>query len=101
MADRRALEGVAAHGARGLQLRTFGILPQVAPDFVGIVLYILDHNVRAASILGLVGAGGIGYDMVMSMRLFRFDRLILIIFGIYLAVTCLDRLSHTVRSRVI
>ena len=99
--DPKAVEGVAAHGAGWLQLRWFALLPQAVPDFVGTIMYILDHNLRAAAILGLVGAGGIGYDMVMSMRLFEYDRLILIAFSIYLCVTLLDRASDKLRSRVI
>lgn len=99
--DRHAVEGVAAHGAGWLQLRTFAYLPQAIPDFIGTTLYILDHNLRAAAILGLVGAGGIGYDMVMAMRLFDYDRLLLIFLAIYLVVTLLDRASDRFRRRVI
>ena len=99
--DSKAVEGVRAHGAGWLQVRLFSMLPQAMPDFVGTVLYILDHNLRAAAILGLVGAGGIGYDLVMSMRLFQYDRLLLIALSIYLLVTALDRASDRLRSRII
>ena len=99
--DPKSVEGVRAHGAGWLQVRVFAMLPQALPDFVGTVMYILDHNLRAATILGLVGAGGIGYDLVMSMRLFQYDRLILIALAIYLVVTLLDRLSDQLRSRII
>jgi phosphonate transport system permease protein len=99
--DEGPVEGVAAHGAGWLQVRAYAMLPQVAPDFAGIVLYVLDHNLRAATILGMVGAGGIGYDMVMAMRLFQFDRIVLIALAIYLAVTALDRLSAGLRRRII
>lgn len=99
--DPKAVEGVRAHGAGWLQVRFFAMLPQALPDFVGTVMYILDHNLRAAAILGLVGAGGIGYDLVMSMRLFQYDRLLLIALSIYLVVTLLDRLSDQLRSRII
>jgi len=99
--DPKAVEGVRAHGAGWLQVRLFAMLPQALPDFTGTVMYILDHNLRAATILGLVGAGGIGYDLVMSMRLFQYDRLILIALAIYLVVTLLDRLSDQLRSRII
>lgn len=97
----KAMEGVIAHGAGWLQVRLFAILPQAMPDFVGTVMYILDHNLRAAAILGLVGAGGIGYDMVMSMRLFQYDRLSLIALAIYIVVTLLDRVSDRMRNRII
>lgn len=99
--DTKAVEGVRAHGAGWLQVRLFAMLPQAMPDFVGTLMYILDHNLRAAAILGLVGAGGIGYDMVMAMRLFQYDRLILIALAIYVVVTLLDRLSDQLRSRII
>lgn len=99
--DHKAVEGVRAHGAGWLQVRLFAMLPQALPDFVGTVMYILDHNLRAAAILGLVGAGGIGYDLVMSMRLFQYDRLLLIALSIYLVVTVLDRASDRMRSRII
>lgn len=99
--DHKAVEGVHAHGANWLQVRCYAMLPQAMPDLVGTVMYILDHNLRAATILGLVGAGGIGYDMVMAMRLFQYDRLVLIGLGIYIVVTVLDRLSDRLRARLI
>jgi phosphonate transport system permease protein len=72
-----AVEGVAVHGANRMQLRFYALMPQAWPDFIAVVFYVFEHNVRAATVLGLVGAGGIGYDMIMAMRLFRYDRLIL------------------------
>lgn len=99
--DPRQVEGVVAHGAGWLQLRTFAHFPQAFPDLVGTVMYILDHNLRAAAILGLVGAGGIGYDMVMAMRMFEYDRILPIALSIYLVVTFLDRSSDQFRKRII
>ena len=97
----KSVDGIRAVGAGRFQLIQFAMLPQAMPDFIGTLLYILDHNVRAAAILGLVGAGGIGYDMVMTMRLFQYDRIVPIAFAIYLVVTALDRLSDVLRSRAI
>jgi phosphonate transport system permease protein len=99
--DPRQIEGVVAHGASWLQLRTFAYFPQAFPDFVGTVMYILDHNLRAAAILGLVGAGGIGYDLVMAMRMFDYGRLLPIALSIYVVVTLLDRASDKFRRRLI
>lgn len=99
--DKGPVEGVQAHGAGWFQVRTFAMLPQALPDFVGTLLYVLDHNLRAATVLGIVGAGGIGFDLVNSIRYFEFERLILILLAIYLAVTVVDRLSDTLRARVI
>lgn len=97
----KAVEGVTAHGAGRLQVIMFAMLPQAMPDFIGTVLYILDHNLRSAAILGLVGAGGIGYDMVMATRLFNYSRLAMIAAAIYVVVTSLDHLSMRLRSKVI
>ena len=99
--DQRQVEGVVAQGASWLQLRTFAHFPQAFPDFVGTVMYVLDHNLRAAAILGLVGAGGIGYDLVMAMRMFDYDRLLPIALSIYIVVTLLDRASDHFRMRMI
>lgn len=99
--DSRVTEAVEAHGAGGIQTRLYGIFPQAMPDLAGTTLYLLDHNLRAATLLGLVGAGGIGYDMIVSLRLFRFDRLILIVIAIYMAIFVLDRLSDRVRNRIL
>ncbi len=99
--DPKPIEGVEAHGAGWLQVRTYAHLPQAMPDFIGSTLYILDHNLRAAAILGLVGAGGVGYDMVMAMRLFDYDRILSIALAIYCIVALLDRLSGHFRAKVI
>ncbi len=99
--DMKVAEAVSAHGAGWGQIRLYGVLPQATPDMVGTSLYLLDHNLRAATLLGLVGAGGIGYDMIVALKLFRFDRLSLIIIAIYLAILLLDRLSDRVRRRII
>lgn len=99
--DRQGVMGVAATGASWFQRLLFAILPLALPDLIGTMLYILDHNVRSATVLGLVGAGGIGYELVMSLRLFNYGRLVLIALSIYLVVTLLDRGSDWLRSRVI
>ncbi|NET05311.1 MAG: phosphonate ABC transporter, permease protein PhnE [Symploca sp. SIO2B6] len=99
--DANGIMGVKSTGAGWLQTLMFAVFPLALPDFIGTVLYILDHNVRSATILGLVGAGGIGYELVMSMRLFNYGRLILIAAAIYIVVTILDRFSDLLRSRVI
>ncbi len=93
--------GVQSTGAGWFQTLMLAVFPLALPDFIGTLLYILDHNVRSATVLGLVGAGGIGYELVMSLRLFNYGRLILIATAIYIVVTLLDRSSDRVRSRVI
>lgn len=98
--DAKPIEGVTAHGADWVAVRTIGVFPQAAPDIAGMSLYILDSNVRSATILGFVGAGGIGYDLTQAMRLFRFDRLGLLLVSIYLMVTLIDRLSDRLRRSI-
>ena len=97
----RAVEGISAHGASRLQVRLRAMLPEAAPDFVVNFLYVLDHNVRSATVFGVVGAGGIGCDLISSMRLFRYERVLLICIGVYLSVAVLDRLSVAIRRRLI
>ncbi|HET19597.1 MAG TPA: phosphonate ABC transporter, permease protein PhnE [Chromatiales bacterium] len=99
--DTGPVEGIAATGASRMQVRLFAMLPQALPDFVGTLLYVLDHNIRAATVLGIVGAGGIGFDLINSIRYFEFERLIVILLAIYLAVTLVDRLSDRLRDRII
>lgn len=99
--DPRPVEGVAAHGARRLQVLGFAIVPQALPDLVGGALYVLDHNLRAATLLGLVGAGGIGYDLVTAMRLFEYERLLPIAAVILVCVVALDRASDRLRRRIV
>lgn len=99
--DFKAVEGLESTGCNKFQSILYAMLPQAVPDFIGSLLYILDHNLRAASILGLVGAGGIGYDMVMSMRLFNYERIGMIALSIYALVTLLDRLSAVFRQKAL
>lgn len=97
----KPIEGVSAHGAGWLQTLSFGYVPESLPDLVSSSLYLLDHNVRAATILGIVGAGGVGYDMVMAMRLFDYDRIILIVLAIYGVISLIDWASMVIRRRII
>lgn len=92
--------GVAAHGAGWLATRLFGIVPSALPQWVSQWVYSIDSNVRSASILGFVGAGGIGFDFADSVRLLRYDRLIPIVIGIFLLVAILDVSSEVIRERL-
>lgn len=98
--DPRCREGVAAHGASGFQTVWFALAPQALSEWVSAAVYMLDHNVRAASILGLVGAGGIGYQMTMATRLFEYDRLMLILLVMWLTIGAFDALSDHLRRRL-
>jgi phosphonate transport system permease protein len=95
------IEGVAAHGASHLAQRTFGVLPLAMPDVLGQFLYGLDSSMRFATILGYVGAGGIGFDMMEARRLFKYDRLIMIIVAVAIVIALLDWLSDAIRRRLV
>ncbi len=94
------VEALRAVGAGPTAVRRVAVLEQAKPDIAGLTLYHLDANIRAASILGLVGAGGIGFELKMAMDHLRYDRLGLMILAIWLAVAVLDQISRSVRRRI-
>ena len=95
------IEGISAVGASELAKRTFGILPQAAPDLIGQFLYGLDSSMRFAAILGYVGAGGIGFDMMEARRLMNYDRLTMIIIAVAVVIALIDSASNAIRRRVV
>jgi phosphonate transport system permease protein len=99
--DRRQIEGVQASGANRLQVMRFGMLPQVLPVMMSHTLYYFESNTRAATILGVVGAGGIGLQLADRIRVNNWDEVGFLLLMILAAVTLIDVLSKTVRLRVI
>jgi len=99
--DRKQIDGVTAAGGNGLQRIRFGVLPQVLPMMLSNTLYMFEHNVRSASILGIVGAGGIGFLLADRLRAYALQEACLIIILIILAVYAIDYLSKTLRERLI
>ena len=100
-ADRHPIEGVRAAGGSRLQVIRFAILPQVFPVLLSHVLYYLESNTRSATILGVVGAGGIGFQLAERIRLNNWDEVAFIILMILVVVTAIDACSKAVRLRVI
>jgi phosphonate transport system permease protein len=99
--DRRQIEGVQASGANRLQVMRFGMLPQVLPVMMSHALYYFESNTRAATILGVVGAGGIGLQLADRIRVNNWDEVGFLLLMILAAVTLIDVLSKTVRLRII
>lgn len=99
--DPGVVEALEATGAHKLQVIAFGVVPQVLPEFISYNLYRWEHNVRAATVLGLVGAGGIGFELITSMRLFKYPDTAAILIMILATVTLVDFLSSRLRARVI
>ena len=99
--DRKQVDGIAAAGGNGLQRIRFGVLPQVLPMMLSNTLYMFEHNVRSASILGIVGAGGIGFLLADRLRAYELQEACLIIIVLILAVYAIDYLSKVLRERLI
>jgi len=99
--DRRPLDGVRASGANRLQVMRFGILPQVLPVLLSHILYFFESNTRSATILGVVGAGGIGLQLADRIRVNNWDEVGFLLLMILLTVSLIDQLSKTIRRRFI
>jgi phosphonate transport system permease protein len=100
-ASKGPVEGVRAAGGTWLDEIRLGILPQVLPNMLSATLYMWESNTRSATILGVVGAGGIGYQLADRLRVYEFGQASLIIILIVAAVSVIDRLSAWLRSRLI
>jgi phosphonate transport system permease protein len=94
------LEAAAATGASRVKVLGFALLPDVGPSMVSVVLLWWEFNVRASTVLGVVGAGGIGQELKNSMDLLDFPRLLTIILIILVMVTVIDQLSQSLRRRL-
>ncbi|MFC1942659.1 phosphonate ABC transporter, permease protein PhnE [Chloroflexota bacterium] len=92
---------IAATGANRIQTIYYGIIPQVKPLFFNYTFYYLEHSFRAATVLGLVGAGGIGIELITSIRLFKTHEVLTTLLVMVITVTIIDRLSAFVRMRLI
>lgn len=98
-ADPRPQEALAAIGAGRLAIWRMAVLPQVMPQFIGATLYVLDRNVRMATVIGLVGGGGIGQELKGRYDMFEYGHVGTILIAIFLIVLALDQLSARLRRR--
>ncbi|MGH9185361.1 MAG: phosphonate ABC transporter, permease protein PhnE, partial [Acidimicrobiales bacterium] len=99
--DEGQREAVLATGATPGQAIATGVVPQVLPAFIGTALYRLDINLRISVILGLVGAGGIGFELQNTLRSLIYDRAMGIVVVIMALVICVEFLSAAVRHSII
>jgi phosphonate transport system permease protein len=99
--DRKPVEAIEATGSHGLGVIRHAVLPQVFPLFMGYNLYLLDHNIRAAMVLGLVGAGGLGVELFTQMRSFNYQKAAAVIIIIFAIITIIDRVSARLRKDII
>ena len=98
--DPTQVEAVRATGANGLETLLYGVVPQVKPAFIGVATYRWDINVREATILGFVGAGGIGAQMSTQMNYFAWDNVLTILLAILVVVLFSEWFSAWARRKV-
>lgn len=98
--DEGPTEALRVGGASSAQVAVHAVLPSVVPQCVGLLLYRFDVNVRSSLVLGLVGAGGIGFLINQSIALFRFDQMLTYIVMVLVMVVAVDLLSGAVRRRL-
>ena len=99
--DKGPVEGVRATGASKLHEIVWGVIPQVAPLWTSFALYRFESNSRSATVLGLIGAGGIGAVLFDSMNAFDFRDVSAIVVVVVVAVTLIDMLSQAMRKRLL
>jgi phosphonate transport system permease protein len=94
------IEAVTMSGAGKLKIIRFAVLPDALPGLTSIMLYMWEFSVRASTILGVVGAGGVGQELKNSVDLLQFDRVLTILLIILAMVTAIDTISAALRRRL-
>ncbi|HZP88276.1 MAG TPA: phosphonate ABC transporter, permease protein PhnE [Burkholderiales bacterium] len=100
-ADKGPIDAIRAAGAHPLQVIVFGVLPQALPGWIAATLYRMEVNLRAATVLGMVGAGGIGFELYSSLKLFQYEDTAVCVLVILVMVMTADYLSSRLRARIL
>ncbi|KPC23076.1 Phosphonate ABC transporter [Pseudomonas savastanoi pv. glycinea] len=95
------VEGVRATGASALQEVIYGVIPQVMPLWISYALYRFESNVRSATVVGMVGAGGIGVILWENIRAFAFVQTSAVLLVIIVVVSVIDIMSQRLRKQFI
>lgn len=98
--DMAPIHALELTGARRVQVFTHAIVPSVLPSLAGISLYRLDENIRSSLVLGFVGAGGIGFQLLTAMNLFQYREVSLLLIVVFVIVIAAERLSAALRNRL-
>jgi phosphonate transport system permease protein len=98
--DPRSIESLQVTGASRIQIAQYGILPQVLPLVLGYTLWMFEYNIRAASVLGAVGAGGFGFELKSYIDGFEYTKATTMILILSVVVTVIDALSSKLRQRL-
>ena len=94
-------EGVESCGGNSGEILFRAVLPQVAPEFLSYTLFRFEINVRAASTLGLVGAGGIGAPLIFAIRNRDWSKVSIILYALVITVTIIDIISSSIRKKLV
>ena len=94
------IEAAEAAGGTKLQVIAHGILPQVLPQFGDVTMYRWEYNFRQSTVMGMVGAGGIGTELVGSLRIMDYTQVSAILIVILISVTIVDGLSNILRRQL-
>ena len=95
------MEAVEAAGATRLQVLRWGVLPQLVPQFLSFTLYRFETNIRAAAILGFVGAGGIGFYIQTYLRMLNYPAASTVLLVLIVLVMAVDFASSRLRARLV
>lgn len=95
--DPKPLEAASAAGASRLQVISHAVLPQVLPQLADITIYRWEYHFRASAVLGIVGAGGIGFELMAALRLIRYDQVAAILLTILACVVVVDSIGAQLR----
>jgi phosphonate transport system permease protein len=98
--DMAPIQALELTGARRIQVFSHGIVPMLLPSLLGISLYRLDENIRSSLVLGFVGAGGIGFELLSDMNLFQYQDVSLLLIIIFVIVLGAERMSAALRERL-
>ena len=99
--DTGPIEAIETSGANKLEVILYAVVPQIAPNFISYSLYVFEVNIRTSTVLGLVGAGGIGQTLMTSLNLFMYQRAATIIVATFALVIIIDLISTKLRERLI
>lgn len=93
------VEAARSAGATPMQVISHGVLPQVLPQIADVTIYRWEYNFRASTVMGMVGAGGIGFELMSSLRLMRYDEVAAILIVVLVMVTLVDGIGIYLRKR--
>ncbi len=99
--DMGPVHALTLTGARRTQVFSHAAVPTVLPSLVGIALYRLDENVRSSLVLGFVGAGGIGFQILTAIQLFDYPTVAMLLLVMFVLVMAVERVSAALRRRIL